>query len=135
MHAWDVKPGWVALFGKTGQWWVPVATEVTDLVQEQIPGDVVWMNRWGKPLSARGVDHMVSSAQRWAGIKSPRLGVHLMRRSFATNHLRNGGGVFQLQRILGHQTLSMTLEYVKLAGVNVKLDQSRTSLARTLGLL
>ena len=58
-----------------------------------------------------------------------------MRHSFATNYLREGGGVFQLQRILRHHTLAMTRRYVQLAGVDVKLDQDRVSLTRAMGLL
>ena len=72
---------------------------------------------------------------RTAGLTGPTLGVHLMRHSFATNYLRKGGGVFYLQDIMGHRSLETTKRYVKLAGVDVKMDHSRTSLARALGLV
>ena len=40
-----------------------------------------------------------------------------------------------LQRILGHTSIATTMRYVKLAGVDVKLDQSKTSLAKRLGII
>ena len=39
-----------------------------------------------------------------------------------------------LQRILRHMSIATTMHYVKLAGVDPKLDQSRTSLAKRLGI-
>ena len=36
---------------------------------------------------------------------------------------------------MGHRSLETTKRYVKLAGVDVAMDHSRTSLARALGLL
>ena len=135
MRARDVSDGWVRLRSKTKAQWVPVAREITDALKAQIRGDVVWPDQDGKPLQYQGVDYVVSSAQERAGISAERMGVHLMRHSFATNYLRKGGGVFQLQRILRHRTLTMTRRYVQLAGVDVKLDQDRVSLTRAMGLL
>ena len=135
MRARDVSDGWVRLRAKTKAQWVPVAREITDALKAQIRGDVVWPDQDGKPLQYQGVDYVVSVAQERAGISAERMGVHLMRHSFATNYLRKGGGVFQLQRILRHRTLTMTRRYVQLAGVDVKLDQDRVSLTRAMGLL
>jgi len=47
-----------------------------------------------------------------AGI--PRLRAHLLRHSFATRYLENGGDIYSLQQILGHTSLEMVKKYVHL---------------------
>ena len=135
IRTWDVSDGWVCLDGKTGDRWVPVAREITDRMKALAKGDVVFMNIRKRAMTHRDVHYLVSGLQEKAGITGPYLGVHLMRHSFATNYLRNGGGVFHLQDILGHRSLETTKRYVKLAGVDMKMDHTRTSLAKALGLV
>ena len=135
IRTWDVSDGWVWLDGKTGPRLVPVSRELTDRMKALAQGDVVFTNLRKRPMTNRNVNHLVRGLMRMAGITGPKLGVHLMRHSFATNYLRNGGGVFYLQEIMGHRSLETTKRYVKLAGVDVAMDHSKTSLARTLGLV
>ena len=41
-------------------------------------------------------------------------GFHLLRHTFATEYLRNGGDVVRLSRILGHSEISTTMKYLHL---------------------
>lgn len=53
--------------------------------------------------------------------------IHGLRHSFARAWIKNGGGVYQLQNILGHSDLSMTRKYVKLFGEDLKQDYEEFS--------
>jgi integrase/recombinase XerD len=65
----------------------------------------------GAPLSTRAVQHAFHLAKKNAGITKEG-GVHALRHSFATHMLEVGGGIFQLQKFLGHKRLKTTLVYV-----------------------
>ena len=43
-----------------------------------------------------------------------RIYPHLLRHTFATTYLENGGNIYALQQILGHTTLDMVKNYVHL---------------------
>ena len=44
----------------------------------------------------------------------PKSGFHLLRHTFATSYLRNGGDVVRLSIILGHTEVSTTMKYLHL---------------------
>jgi site-specific recombinase XerD len=59
-----------------------------------------------EPITPSGVLQMVKCVAADAGI-SKRVYSHLLRHSFATNYLRQGGDPVSLRRILGHSSLEM----------------------------
>ncbi|MBZ9538929.1 tyrosine-type recombinase/integrase [Modicisalibacter tunisiensis] len=57
-----------------------------------------------------------SDAIKEAGIRLPRgQRTHVLRHTFASHFMMNGGDVLTLQKILGHQTIQMTMRYAHLS--------------------
>src|SRR5690554_200991 len=51
-----------------------------------------------------------------SGIKLPKgQSAHVLRHSFASHFVMNGGDILTLQKILGHSTINMTMRYAHLA--------------------
>ena len=67
----------------------------------------------GHSMGAEGLRSLIERLSKAAGV--PRLHPHLMRHTYATRFLLNGGNVFLLQQNLGHTTLDMVLRYVHIA--------------------
>lgn len=67
----------------------------------------------GKPISVRACQHAFAIAKKNAGI-TKKCGIHSLRHSFATHFLEAGGGIFQLQKFLGHKKIKTTLVYCQL---------------------
>jgi site-specific recombinase XerD len=65
-------------------------------------------------ISIRACQHAFEIAKKNAGIMK-KGGIHILRHSFATHYLEVGGGLFQLQKFLGHKQIRTTLRYVHLA--------------------
>lgn len=74
--------------------------------------------RKGKALSSRACQHAFYSAKERAGI-SKEGGIHILRHSFATHFLESGGGLFQLQKFMGHKCLKTTLVYAHVQDENI----------------
>lgn len=57
-----------------------------------------------------------SDAIKDAGIQLPKgQRTHVLRHTFASHFMMNGGDVLTLQKILGHQTITMTMRYAHLS--------------------
>ena len=62
------------------------------------------------------------------GFDPPVRTLHAFRHTFAVNYLRRGGGVFHLQKVLGHSSLEMTRRYANLMTEDLQAIHQRVSL-------
>ena len=90
------------------------------------PGLLVFANRDGRMFgrSARAFQEVLHRALKRAGFpeRTGRGGrverhivFHSLRHTFASHWVMGGGDIFRLQRILGHQSIAMTMRYAHLA--------------------
>lgn len=70
-----------------------------------------WVTEERHPMTKSGIQIAVKRLCKRANITGCKLGPHTFRHTAAINYLRNGGGEFTLQIMLGHSTLAMTRKY------------------------
>jgi integrase len=51
------------------------------------------------------------SAYKRAGFQTPQQMTHILRHTFTSHYMMNGGDILSLQRILGHGNITMTMRY------------------------
>ena len=83
--------------------------------------DRVFLCLDGTPMSENTIKLIFTRLAKKAGVS--RLHIHLLRHTFATRYLMNGGDAFSLQRILGHSTLEMTRRYVDMVALETVIKK------------
>ncbi len=81
------------------------------LVRGRDPG-ILFLNRWGRPLTRMGFWKILRGHVRAAGIKA-RVSPHTLRHSFATHLLEGGANLRDVQEMLGHADITTTQIYTK----------------------
>lgn len=89
--------------------------------------DNLFLTRDGMPVTPNRIQSIIETYANRVGIKGVRASPHTFRHTFAVSYLRNGGDVFTLQRILGHETLDMVRNYVTLAQTDLQEAHLRCS--------
>jgi len=78
-------------------------------------------NRYGwDPITDVTLKQLFRKLKRRTGIS--KLHPHLLRHTFATRYLENGGNIYTLQAILGHTSLEMVKRYLHLASTRIRRD-------------
>lgn len=72
----------------------------------------------GRPMKNRRIGHILSNLGEKAEIEDVH--AHRFRRTAAVQFIRNGGSIFALQKLLGHESLEMVRRYVELASKDVE---------------
>ena len=80
----------------------------TALIKED--HDIVFVNHLGKPLTDRGVRHILNQIIKKSSLTA-EIHPHELRHTFATHLLNNGADMRSVQELLGHVDLSSTQIY------------------------
>lgn len=98
----------------------------------EYPTDRVFLSQDKTPITEDVIKMLFYRLKRKTGIQ--RLKPHLLRHTFATRYLMNGGDAFSLQMILGHTSLEMTRKYSHIASsYTVKNFKNLSTLDRLKG--
>lgn len=89
--------------------------------------EALFITRNGTRIDKRNVQRTIERIAIRAGLNGTRVTPHLLRHTFATHYIKNGGDPFSLQRILGHSNIKTTMVYVNLAGAGLKEAHAKAS--------
>ncbi len=89
--------------------------------------DAYFSTRDGRRLDKRNVARIIERIAVRARLGDRRIHPHLLRHTFATHFIKNGGNPFSLQRLLGHSDIKTTMIYVNLAGVDLEDAHAKAS--------
>lgn len=87
------------------------------------PGDFVWLQKNGKPLSTDLLRRQVTRIGAALGID--HLHPHRLRHTCATRLLNAGMDIVQIQKLLGHEDLNTTMIYARVQDATVEADYRR----------
>ena len=74
----------------------------------------LFLTNQNTPITKSVLERMFKTLKTRNDLLTPRIHAHLLRHTFATNYLENGGNIYSLQLILGHTSLEMEKKYVHL---------------------
>jgi site-specific recombinase XerD len=117
----DMNQQLIKVDGKTGERVVRYGSKTARVLLRYVKNrikvngsnDSLWLTVKGETLKDSSVETLFIKLSKKTGI---RVHPHLLRHTFATLWLRNGGDSLMLQRLLGHTTLMMTNRYCQAVG-------------------
>jgi integrase/recombinase XerC len=101
-------------------------------------GAVLFVDRHGAPLQRGGLQYLVESCFRRAGItdRVPRgAQLHALRHTFATRLAEDGANASEIMRLLGHASLTTSQNYIEVSSAQQRAAVRANRTNRALGRL
>ena len=108
---------------------VPLSPALKEVLSDYLktwnwtPDDYLFPSNEGSSLNIRSFQAAIGRYNISRGVS--KTSVHLFRHTFAKSFILAGGGMVQLQALLGHSTMDMTRHYVNLYGLDLQRDYAR----------
>jgi integrase/recombinase XerC len=126
---------------------VPIEPELDAVVERYLesrrvrfgrvrPGDPLLLDRKGAPLQRGGLQYLVESCYRRAGItdRVPRgAQLHALRHTFATRLAEDGANASEIMRLLGHASLTTSQGYIEVTAAQQRAAVRANRTNRALG--
>lgn len=108
---------------------IPLSNTLLDVLQRYLSlwdytqDDYLFPSVERTGLTVSGLQNIVRKYNKKRGVT--KTSIHLFRHTFAKMYIMNGGGMAQLQKLLGHSTLDMTRKYINLYGTDLAIDYEK----------
>lgn len=89
--------------------------------------EYLWTNLDNQPFDSGGIRAMVTRYCKKAQIKGIQCSCHTFRHTMAKRYLLNGGDIFSLKQILGHERIETTQYYVELFSKDLQTQHEKYS--------
>jgi site-specific recombinase XerD len=112
---------------------VPFSVTVTRTLRryldrrQALPGDALFVDRHGLPLTRRNFCKVIERLREKAGLQAARGSWHDLRHSFTTEMLRSGCSEEHLRRMLGHKDRRMLARYAHLVTADLRREHDEHS--------
>jgi integrase/recombinase XerC len=126
---------------------VPIEPELDAVIERYLDSrrlratrstDALLLDRQGAPLRRGGLQYLVASCYRRAGItdRVPRgAQLHALRHTFATRLAEDGANASEIMRLLGHASLTTSQAYIEVTAAQQRAAVRANRTNRTLGRL
>jgi len=106
------------------QMYIPMSLKLKEILQEYLfyregnPEDYLFPDKYGNQFTTDGIRGAITRYNQRKGVDVE--GIHRFRHKFATDYVKNGGNIVDLQHLLGHASLEETQIYVNLLITDLK---------------
>ena len=120
----------VVPLGRTAQEWLQrYLTEVRSRWARDAEVEALWLKAAGTPFEKPGLNVMIKNRAWRAGIE-PVITPHGIRRACATHMLQHGANPVEIQMLLGHASLDLLGQYLRLSISDIRAMHARSKLGQ-----